>query len=103
MFLISGFTGKLGLEKFDRLNETFAEKEFNWEKIKSFAGKIFQYASRDDPYIRFKNFEALSRSLNSRLIVVEGAGHFNSKSGYNTFPELLNNIKAIAFDDDKNA
>ena len=34
-FLISGFVDKLSIQKFDEVNQTFTQKEFDWNKIRN--------------------------------------------------------------------
>jgi predicted alpha/beta hydrolase family esterase len=48
-FLVAGFTGALGSERFDPLNETFAERDFDWASLRSKADQFYLYHSEDDP------------------------------------------------------
>jgi len=48
-FLVSGFIGPLNDERFDPLNQSFAEREFDFEKIRSSSQKIHQFHSASDP------------------------------------------------------
>lgn len=91
-FFVAGFTGKLGIEKFDSINATFTEKEFDWEKIKRNCAEFFVYGSDNDPYVPQKMEEEFARNLGTELVLIRGAGHFNEKAGYTTFPRLLEDI-----------
>lgn len=95
VFLISGFLGLLDNEEFDNLNATFITRVFNWEKIKSNAGKIFIYHSDDDPYVPIENANILAKRLGVKPNIINNAGHFNEKAGYKEFPKLLLDIKSL--------
>ena len=47
----------------------------------------------NDPYIKFEKAEELAHFLDTNVIFVKNAGHFNSDAGYNTFDLLLEKIK----------
>ena len=91
-FLISGFAGFLGDEKFDGLNKTFLEKPFDWKKIRQNCKSFYVFHSDNDPYIPLSKAEELAKSLNAELIIVKNAGHFNKASGYIKFELLLEKI-----------
>ena len=92
-FLVAGFIGKIGNDYYDVINKTFTERDFDWDKIKKNCGKFLIYHSHDDPYIPFLKAEELASELDCTLKIVDGAGHFNTKSGYNKFEILLQDIK----------
>ncbi len=91
-FLISGFVGKIG-HPFDLSMETFTQKHFNWERIKSHCRTFGIFHSDNDPYVALNKAEELAERLESGIELVPGAGHFNSASGYDTFELLLDRIK----------
>ncbi len=93
-FLISGFTGKLGIE-FDDLNETFAERDFNFDKIKESAEEFHIFHSESDPYVPLEKAAELAPKINANLELVAGAGHFNTESGYTDFPELWQKLEEL--------
>ncbi|MFB6116092.1 MAG: RBBP9/YdeN family alpha/beta hydrolase [Candidatus Nanosalina sp.] len=92
-FLISGFTGKLHDERFDPLNKTFAERDFDFEKIKNSAGGFLVFHSESDPYVPLEKAAELAPKLDANLELVAGAGHFNTESGYTDFPELWKKLR----------
>ena len=92
-FLISGFTGKLHDEGFDPLNKTFAEKDFDFEKIKNSAGEIYVFHSDSDPYVPLEKAAELAPKIDADLELIAGAGHFNTESGYTEFPELWEKLQ----------
>jgi predicted alpha/beta hydrolase family esterase len=94
-FLVSGFTGKLHDERFDPLNETFAERAFDFEKIKNSAEKTFVFHSESDPYVPLEKAGELAPKLDANLELIAGAGHFNTESGYTDFPELWQELESL--------
>ena len=93
-YLISGFTGKLGIE-FDELNKTFAEKEFDFENIRGSREEIHVFHSASDPYVPLEKGEELARNIEASLNLKAEAGHFNTDSGYTEFPELSKEISRL--------
>ncbi|PSH00755.1 MAG: hypothetical protein BRC30_01845 [Nanohaloarchaea archaeon SW_7_46_7] len=93
VFLISGFTGPLNDERFDLLNKTFAEREFDFESIKASAGEIYVFHSASDPYVPLEKAGELVEDLDANFELVANAGHFNTESGYIDFPELWEKLQ----------
>lgn len=93
-FLIGGFIGKLNIS-YDVLNETFAEKKFNWNEIKKNCNIFFVYNSDNDPYVPLKKGEELAKKLRIKLKIIKNAGHFRLEDGYGKFPLLLEDVKAV--------
>ena len=91
-FFISGFTGLLNNAIFDKINKTFTDKQFNWDKIKNNCKKFYVFHSDNDPYVPFEKAEDLAKNLGVNAILVKNAGHFNESSGYKKFEILLNEI-----------
>lgn len=94
-FLVSGFVGPLNDERFDPLNESFAEREFDFEKIRSSSQKIHQFHSASDPYVPMEKAEELAEKIRPNLHLISDADHFNTESGYTEFPELLKQIQKL--------
>ncbi len=95
IFLIAGFLQGLNNDEFDKINETFYDKPFDWEKIKSACGKFEVFASDNDPNVPLWQSEEISKGLGVNLTLVKGAGHFNAKAGYTKFELLLEKIKEL--------
>ena len=91
-FFVAGWIGPLGKEEFDSINTTLVEKDFDWDKIKQNCAEFTLYGSDNDPYIPIDMEKDLAKRLDSDLILMEGAGHFNEKAGYTKFPRLLEDI-----------
>lgn len=75
--------------------KTFIDKKLDWNKIKNNCSKFFIYNSGNDQYIPLSKGEELAENLDSKLIIVKNAGHFNANAGYTKFELLLNDIKRI--------
>lgn len=93
-FLVSGFTGKLGIE-FDGLNETFAERDFDFDKIRDSSEEFYVFHSESDPYVPLERAAELAPKINAKLELVADAGHFNTESGYTDFPELWKRLEKL--------
>lgn len=94
-FFVAGWTGKLGDSNFDNINKSFFEKSFDWNKIRKNSKHFFVYHSDNDPYVPLKLGEELAKNLEAKISLVKGAGHFNEKAGFKTFPLILENIKKL--------
>lgn len=86
---VSGFVGLLGNDKFDKINSTFVDREFDWEKIRKNCDRFVCFHSDDDPYVSLRKGIELSSKVGGDLRIIKGAGHFNSDSGYLKFEKLL--------------
>ncbi len=93
-FLVSGFVTPANDPKsqFTEINKTFYEKPFDWERIKANCMSFYVINSDNDPYVTPSHAEEISKHLGVKVIIIEGAGHFNKSSGYATFPQLLDMI-----------
>ena len=96
--MVSAFLGKLGLEEFDPLNESFVCRTFDWEKIKKNAGEIHIYNSDDDPYVPLERGKKIARNLGIELTIIEKGGHINAGAGFTKIPFLLKDLKKILDD-----
>ena len=92
-YFVSWFLWTLWLGEFDELNQTFTEKQFNWEKIKKNGNSFYMCHGSDDPYVPLSNAKQLSEKLWVEIEIIEKGWHLNSESGYNEFDELLEKIK----------
>lgn len=94
-FLVGGFgSGPVG-NQFDDRMKTFTEHKFDWEKIKQHCQEFSVIHSDNDPYVPLVKAEDLAKQLGTTVTLIPNAGHFNTKSGYDTFPWLLEQIKKL--------
>ncbi|MFH1064493.1 MAG: alpha/beta fold hydrolase [Candidatus Woesearchaeota archaeon] len=95
-FFVAGFIGLLNNTEFDKINKTFVNKQFNWNKIRTNCKNFFTYASDNDPYVPLNKTDELSERLGIRTILVNKAGHFNAAAGYTKFQRLLDDVLRIS-------
>jgi len=97
-FLVAGFIGGIGIEKFDAINSSFFAQGFDWKnirKIRKNCSHFEVFHSDNDTYLPIEKGEELAKKLGVKLTLVRGAGHFNEKSGYRKFPLLLERIRRL--------
>ncbi len=92
-FFVSGFIGLLWNPDFDNINKSFVDRDFDWETIKKNCKKFYIYHSDNDPYVPIEKALELANKLNTKVIEIPNAGHFNSATGYDKFELLLEEIK----------
>ncbi len=81
--------------QFDPLMTSFTEAPYDWQKIRSNAGKTYVIHSDNDPYIALEKAEALAENLHVPVTLLKNGGHFNAEAGYTTFERLLELMKPI--------
>ncbi len=91
-FLVSGFSGHLEAEGEPNLDD-FAERDFNWEKIRQNCNHFYVIHSDNDPYISLERAKELANNLKVDVILVKGGEHFQEQSGFKTFNLLLEKIE----------
>ena len=93
-FIITAPIGVLPIKNYEAdklfLGNSFA---FDWKKIKNNCRNFFVFHSDNDPYVTLENGEILSKKLNTKLIFIPNAGHFNKSAGYTKFGILFEKIK----------
>jgi len=94
VFLVGTPIGVRPILNFDRDN-SFSGFDFDWSKIKSNCKDFVVYHSDNDPYVSLGNGEQLAKELDVELAFIPNVGHFNTKAGYTTFPNLLERIDNI--------
>ena len=88
VFLTGTPIGVKPILNYDR-DSSFTGFTFDWENIKSKAKYFEVFHSDNDPYV------SLAKNLGVELTFIPNAGHFNKKSGYLSFPQLLEKIENI--------
>lgn len=95
----SGFLHDLGNDDFDKINRTFYDKDFDWQKIKKSSQEVFVFHGDNDPYVPLSEAENLAEKLCAETEVIKNGGHLNESAGFVEFPALLETI--ITFDNRK--
>ena len=92
-FFVSGWVGNLNNPKFDEINKTFVDRNFDWKKIQKKCKKFHVYNSDNDPYVPLEMGKNLANYLQTNLITIKNGGHINSEFGFMKFDVLLEEIK----------
>ncbi|MDE1869863.1 MAG: serine hydrolase family protein [Candidatus Micrarchaeota archaeon] len=95
VFLVAPFTRPLNIPKFDELNKTFLEKEFDWERITRNCEEFFVYGSDNDPYVKMSQESFVAEKTGGIFKMIPHAGHINEAAGYKEFRELYEDIKIL--------
>jgi len=93
-FLVAGFTGIAG-NIFDESMKTFAQRDFDWRKIRENCPRFFVFHSDNDPYVKLEKAEELANNLKTEVIMVKDGGHLNQGAGFTSFPLLLEKIRTL--------
>lgn len=91
LYIVGGFVDYLWQEE-GKPKDTFFERPFDFELIRSKCKLFVNYQSDNDPYIPLEHGKKVSKLLDAEYVLVKGAGHFNTSSGYTKFPELLQRL-----------
>ena len=95
-FIVAAPIGVLPIKNYES-DKLFLENfSFDWKKIKSHCWKFFVFHSDNDSYVSLGNGKELAKNLNTNLIFIPNAGHFNTSAGYTKFDALFKKIKNIS-------
>ena len=64
----------------------------NLKDVKQYANEIICFYSDNDPYVKYEVEKEFADSVATEQIVLNGAGHINAESGYDTFEDIINYI-----------
>ena len=90
--LVSGFISDIPDTDLNTINHTFYDSPFDWPAIRRNSHRFIQFHSHDDPFVPDQNAEELAGHLGAKPTYIPNAGHFNAKSGFTEFPQLLEAI-----------
>ena len=90
-FLVSTPIGVRPIKNWES-DRPFIGKKFDWNMIRSHAGKVVVFHSEDDEMVSVGNGIELSKNVNAEFVCLPNAGHFNAKAGYTKFELLLEKI-----------
>jgi len=85
VILVSGFAEPI---HYTELNNFF-ETELDFVRIKKVTGEIILINSDNDEHVPLWQGESMSKKLDAKLIIMNGAGHINEKSGFKELPIVL--------------
>ncbi|MEK7563417.1 MAG: alpha/beta fold hydrolase [Patescibacteria group bacterium] len=90
-FFIAPACGKTNNE-FAPAMASIVDRPFEWDQIRKNCKEFHIFHADNDPYLPLERAQTLSRHLQCDVMVIPGAGHFNASSGYEEFPQLLEEI-----------
>lgn len=79
----------------NRAIDNFLERPFSFSVIKSNADRFSVIHADNDPFVSVENAQILTKELNAKLTIVPGGGHFASRDGYFTFPQVLLDLQEM--------
>ena len=86
---VGPFFEPLGIEKFDSINKTFYEHDFNFDTLKKLIPDSYVVYSSNDHIVPKERSLHFAEKLGSKTIEVKNGGHLNAQSGFTTFPLVL--------------
>ena len=93
--VVSGVAEQPRSEEETKVIRDWFDTPKDYKKIKNHCKKFFVFHSDNDPYVSLGNGKELAKNLNTNLIFIHNAGHFNTSSGYTKFEVLFEKIKNI--------
>lgn len=90
--LVGASISDLGDEN-EKLSGYF-DTPWDWQAIKQHQKWIIQFASTDDPFIPIEEPRIIHRELSTEYHENTDQGHFGSREGKITFPELIERVKS---------
>lgn len=94
-FFVAPFLQKLGGRwEFDYVNKTFYKSDFNFIQLKRRIHTSYVLYSDNDPAVPTNLTLEFAHKLDSQEILVRGAKHFSTESGFTEFPLLLELCKS---------
>ncbi len=100
-FLVSGLVGPLEKKEetqtFNKLNQSFYEEQFRWDRISQSSKKFFVYHGTDDPFVPMHHADVIANGLGKDVEVtkIRGGGHINEESGFTKFERLWQDLKPL--------
>lgn len=64
----------------------------NLEDTKNYIDEIICFYSDNDPYVKYEAEKEFADKITTKQILMPGAGHINSESGYDTFEDIVGYI-----------
>lgn len=88
---VCGFNNYLGIDKeYDSVNRSMYLD--NLADVKKFCDDIVCFYTENDPYVNYEVEKSFADTIATKQIVIKDGGHLNSESGYQEFPQLLEEL-----------
>ncbi len=88
---VAGFNN-MQFEEDNSLYDSFYMKNEELDALKNYVLERICIYSDNDPYVPIKEAEKFAEFIKAEKILMSDAGHFNEKSGYKEFKQLLQYI-----------
>lgn len=89
LIFVCGFNNYLGIsEEYDEVNKSMFFN--NLIDVKKYANEILCFYSDNDPYVKYDKEKEFADMISTEQILLNGAGHINTESGFDTFEEIIN-------------
>lgn len=86
----------MGNPSFDNINKTFFVPSWEYlDKVKKYLDFNYCFYTDNDPHIPYNILKEYVEHAATKTFFIPNAGHFNTASGYSSFPQLLELIKSI--------
>lgn len=90
LYSISGFNGYINIDDFDEVNKSFFLDEIvGFDKL---CKNRICYLSKNDPFVPYYLLDMFTKNIDAKVKLIEDGGHFIKESGYETFPDLLDDL-----------
>lgn len=89
--LVAGFSTPI---KYTELN-SFFEKPVDYKKIKESVSHLIVIHSDNDPEVPLEQGKIMEEKLGAKLIIVKGAGHFNTRDGIVELPLVIEEFEKM--------
>ena len=88
LIFVCGFNNYLGInEEYDAVNKSMYFD--NLINVRESANDIICFYSDNDPYVSYEKEKEFADTIATEQIVLNGAGHINVESGFDTFEEII--------------
>lgn len=93
LITVSGFN-HIKFEEDNSLYDSFYIDSKELKTVEKYCYERICIYSDNDPYVPINEAENFANMINAKKLLIEQVGHFNEKSGYTEFKELLNYINS---------
>lgn len=96
LITVSGYNNYIGNDAhIDNLNSSFYCDNEKLKKVKNLVTARVSFISNNDPFISNEALISFSKTIDSQLVIVKDAGHFNEKAGYIKFTQILEYLNSL--------
>ncbi|MBP9821313.1 MAG: alpha/beta hydrolase [Candidatus Pacebacteria bacterium] len=93
--LVAPYARPLPHMGFQKASESFLVPDIDWSKIKANSGITSILYGTDDPFITSDESKFVAEQLGVSPLPIEGGGHLNRASGFDTFVQLISTVQEL--------